>query len=216
MPRLLHILPLCAALTLAVAAPSPAANGSGGTRANDDAPAAVSPASTGGQAIEPTAVGGAIASEAASAAPAPPVPAAAPGGPIFAADVPYGPLIATTARRYNLSVSLFTALVWQESGFNARARSKAGARGLTQLMPGTARELGVRHVYDPAENLDGGARYLAAQIRRFGSVELGLAAYNAGPNAVYRAKGIPKITETRRYVRAIVAIEKKLRAAGVR
>ena len=206
------------ALLLALAA-APAAASTGGAQATDDVPVAVTPSSTGGQGIEPTASasGGAVAGAADSAAPAPdPVPAAAPAGPIFAADVPYGPLIATTARRYGLSVSLFTALVWQESGFNARARSRAGARGLTQLMPGTARELGVRHVYDPAENLDGGARYLVTQIRRFASVELGLAAYNAGPNAVYRAKGIPKITETRRYVRNIVAIERKLRAAGVR
>jgi soluble lytic murein transglycosylase-like protein len=137
-------------------------------------------------------------------------------GPIVAADVPYGPLIATTARRYGIPASLLTALVWQESGFNPRARSRAGARGLTQLMPATARELGVRHVYDPAENVDGGARYLAAQILRFGTADLALAAYNAGAQKVLRHKGVPPYAETRRYVRNVLAIEAHLRAAGLR
>lgn len=148
--------------------------------------------------------------------PAAPTPAPAPTGPILAADVPHGPLIAVTARRYGLPVAFFTALVWQESGFNERARSKAGARGLTQLMPGTARELGVRRVYDPAQNLDGGARYLRAQLVRFRSKRLALAAYNAGPGAVVKHRGIPPYGETRRYVRTILALEQRLVAAGVR
>ncbi len=136
--------------------------------------------------------------------------------PIIAADVPHGPLIAVTARRYGVPVALFTALVWQESGFNERARSRAGARGLTQLMPGTARQLGVRKVYDPAQNLDGGARYLRAQLLRLRSKRLALAAYNAGPGAVRRFRGVPPYAETRTYVKRILAREAQYRRQGVR
>ena len=135
---------------------------------------------------------------------------------IRAAKVPYGALIAATARRNGVSVALFTALVWQESGFRATARSPVGARGLTQLMPATARSLGVRKVYDPAQNLAGGARYLRAQLIRFRSKRLALAAYNAGPGAVARFKGVPPYAETRNYVTRILALEARLRRAGVR
>ena len=155
----------------------------------------------------PPASGGLSATSNSTGAPATP--------PSGAADVPFGALIAATARRHGLSVALFTALVWQESGFKARARSRAGARGLTQLMPGTARDLGVRRAYDPAENLDGGARYLKLQLTRFGSVPLALAAYNAGPNAVAKLRGIPPYAETRRYVRSILQIDARLHALGV-
>jgi soluble lytic murein transglycosylase-like protein len=160
---------------------------------------------------------GGISADSTAPKPAATTPTApAPTGPIVAAAVPHGPLIAVTARRYGLPVALFTALVWQESGFNERARSKAGARGLTQLMPGTARELGVRRVYDPAQNLDGGARYLRAQLLRFRSKRFALAAYNAGPGAVAKHRGIPPFAETRRYVRNILALEQRLIAAGVK
>jgi soluble lytic murein transglycosylase-like protein len=135
---------------------------------------------------------------------------------IIAADVPYGPLIAVTARNNGIPVALFTALVWQESAFNAKARSKSGARGLTQLMPATARELGVTRIYDPAQNLDAGAKYLRAQLLRFRDVQLALAAYNAGPGAVAKHKGIPPYAETRKYVKRIVAIEQQLTLAGVK
>ena len=143
-----------------------------------------------------------------------PVPARA--ATIIAADVPHGPLIAVTAHRYGISASLFTAVVWQESGFNPRARSRSGARGLTQLMPATARQMSVRRVYDPLENLQGGAIYLRLQLLRFRSVPLALAAYNAGPGAVVKHRGIPPFAETRDYVRRVMAIEAHLRAAGVR
>ena len=160
---------------------------------------------------------GGISADSTAPKPAATPPAAPPPtGPIAAAAVPHGPLIAVTARRYGLPVAFFTALVWQESGFNERARSKAGARGLTQLMPGTARELGVRRVYDPAQNLDGGARYLRAQLVRFRDKRFALAAYNAGPGAVAKHRGIPPYAETRRYVRNILALEQRLAAAGVR
>jgi soluble lytic murein transglycosylase-like protein len=138
------------------------------------------------------------------------------GGAVRPANVPHGPLIATTARRHGVPVALFTALVWQESGFRATAKSRAGARGLTQLMPATARALGVRSIYDPAQNLSGGARYLKTQLGRFGTKRLALAAYNAGPGAVRKYKGIPPYAETRGYVTSILRLEARLRQSGVR
>ncbi|HSK98199.1 MAG TPA: lytic transglycosylase domain-containing protein, partial [Euzebyales bacterium] len=114
------------------------------------------------------------------------------------------PHIERIARRNDLDPRLLTALVKQESGFRADAGSPAGAIGLTQLMPGTARELGV-DPYDPLANLEGGARYLRSQLDRFGSVPLALAAYNAGPGRVAATGGIPRITETQNYVRNVMA-----------
>lgn len=97
---------------------------------------------------------------------------------------------------------LFRALLQAESNYNPVAVSSAGAYGLGQLMPATAKELGVdRH--DPKQNLDGSARYLLAQLDRFGTVDLALAAYNAGPNAVAKYGGIPPYAETQKYVRKI-------------
>ncbi len=114
------------------------------------------------------------------------------------------PHVAALASKYDISPSLLEALVWQESRWNARAKSPAGARGLAQLMPGTARALGVNSA-DPRANLEGGARYLRMQLDRFdGDVEKALAAYNAGPLRVERAKGMPRIRETRNYVAAIM------------
>lgn len=108
--------------------------------------------------------------------------------------------ITTAAQRYGLDPPLLAALVWTESGFNPNAVSSAGAIGLAQLMPGTARSLGV-DPWDPAQNLDGGARYLRMMRDRFGSTELALAAYNAGPRRVEEAgPGIPNIRETQLYV----------------
>ncbi|MEC7817178.1 MAG: lytic transglycosylase domain-containing protein [Pseudomonadota bacterium] len=108
------------------------------------------------------------------------------------------------AARFDLSPSLIEALVWQESRWRHDVRSPVGARGLAQLMPGTARDLGV-NPDDPFANLEGGARYLREQIDRFdGDLEKALAAYNAGPGRVLRAGGIPRIRETQLYVAAIM------------
>ncbi|MEL7446988.1 MAG: lytic transglycosylase domain-containing protein [Pseudomonadota bacterium] len=106
--------------------------------------------------------------------------------------------------RFDLSPSLIEAVVWQESRWRENAVSHAGARGLAQLMPGTARYLGV-DPNDPFQNLEGGARYLREQLDRFdGDLEKALAAYNAGPGRVIRANGIPNIRETKQYVAAIM------------
>lgn len=115
-------------------------------------------------------------------------------------------LITKAATKYGLDPKLFTALVKQESAFDPSARSKAGAMGLTQLMPGTARELGVQNPFDPEQSLDGGAKYLSKMLTRFNNdPRLALAAYNAGPGTVEKFGGIPPYTETQNYVRKIMA-----------
>lgn len=118
--------------------------------------------------------------------------------------ITYLPSIREAERRHRLPYGLLDALIWAESRYNPMALSHAGAAGLTQLMPGTASDLGVSNRYDPAANIDGGARYLRQMLDKFGLVHLALAAYNAGPNAVKRAKGIPKNTETPGYVRSVL------------
>ena len=105
--------------------------------------------------------------------------------------------------------ALFQALVKQESGFNPRARSHKGAIGYAQLMPGTAARLGV-NPHDPSQNLDGGARYLLAQLQTFNSPMLALAAYNAGPGAVQKYRGVPPYRETRDYVIRVLAERDRL------
>ncbi|WP_336987066.1 lytic transglycosylase domain-containing protein [Altererythrobacter aquiaggeris] len=125
---------------------------------------------------------------------------------VAAANLPaaYSAKVHELSARFDLSPSLIEALVWQESRWRANAVSPVGARGLAQLMPGTARELGV-NPDDPFANLEGGARYLRQQIDRFdGDLERALAAYNAGPGRVIRAGGVPEIRETKNYVAAIM------------
>lgn len=112
--------------------------------------------------------------------------------------------VAELSAKYDISPTLLEALVWQESRWRENAVSPVGARGLAQLMPGTARELGV-DPHDPSANLEGGARYLRAQLDTFGGdLEKALAAYNAGPGRVHRANGIPRIRETQNYVASIL------------
>lgn len=112
------------------------------------------------------------------------------------------PMAREAATRHGIPVDLFLRLVQQESGWNPKALSHKGAIGLAQLMPQTARVLRVDPA-DPAQNLEGGARYLKMQYRSFGSWELALAAYNAGPGAVKKYGGIPPYKETRHYVKVI-------------
>ena len=106
------------------------------------------------------------------------------------------------ANANEISPYLLEAVVWQESRWNPSARSRVGAIGLAQLMPGTARDLGV-DPSDPIQNLSGGARYLRQQLDEFGSVRLALAAYNAGPGRVRRLGRVPRIPETLNYVATI-------------
>ena len=125
---------------------------------------------------------------------------------VLAVGVPqaYSATVADVCTRYDLSPALLEALVWQESRWRHRSISPKGARGLAQLMPATARYLGV-DPDDPHANLEGGARYLRMQLNRFdGDQVKALAAYNAGPGRVERANGVPQIRETQNYVRSIL------------
>lgn len=124
--------------------------------------------------------------------------------PVAGIPLRYVAAVIRLADRYDLSPALIEALVWQESRWRENAVSPAGARGLTQLMPGTARELGV-NADDPFANLEGGVRYFREQLDRFnGDLGRALAAYNAGPGRVVQAGGIPRIRETQNYVAAII------------
>lgn len=117
---------------------------------------------------------------------------------------PFMQAIAAAAERHGLDPKLLHALVVVESGYDPAVCSPAGACGLTQLMPATASDLGVRNRFDPVANLDGGAEYLARQLTRFGDLRLALAAFNAGPGRVARLGRIPEIRETRSYVVQVV------------
>jgi len=118
-------------------------------------------------------------------------------------EMPFHTEIVAAARSADLHPWLLVALVRAESNFDPSAVSRAGASGLTQLMPATAADQGVTDVFDPAQNLDAGAGYLRAMIDRFGSLTLALAAYNAGPTTVERYEGVPPYRETRNYVRRV-------------
>jgi soluble lytic murein transglycosylase-like protein len=118
----------------------------------------------------------------------------------------FGAEIDAAAASNGIDPALLKGLVSQESGFDPNARSGAGALGLTQLMPGTAASLGVSNPLDPAQSLQGGAKYLRQQLDRFGGDErLALAAYNAGPGAVARYGGVPPYSETQNYVNSVMA-----------
>lgn len=114
----------------------------------------------------------------------------------------YYEMARAAARKHGIPEAVFLNLVQQESAWNAEAVSNKGAIGLAQLMPDTAKSLRVDPT-DPKANLDGGARYLARQYRKFGTWKLALAAYNAGPKAVKKYKGIPPYKETKNYVQKI-------------
>ncbi|OYU75330.1 MAG: transglycosylase [Alphaproteobacteria bacterium PA3] len=120
---------------------------------------------------------------------------------LLPSNQPLDRLITRIANETGLDPKLLHALVIIESAYDSRAISPVGAQGLTQLMPGTAAELGVRDAFDSEENLRAGARYLANQIGRFSDIRLALAAYNSGPNRVARLGRVPDINETQNYVR---------------
>jgi hypothetical protein len=115
----------------------------------------------------------------------------------------YNDIINEAARTYNIDPKLIMAMVQAESGGNPRAVSKAGAGGLMQLMPETAKELGVSNVFDPQQNIMGGVKYLSQLQNQFGSPQLAAAAYNAGPGNVRKYGGVPPFPETQNYIKKI-------------
>ena len=131
-------------------------------------------------------------------------PPAAAAGPSTLSGVPYSDLFTAAAARHDVPAALLAGVAKVESGFDSTAVSPAGAQGLMQFMPATAAGLGVRPM-DPASAVDGAARYLSQITARFGSTDLALAAYNAGPTAVASAGGIPPYPETQDYVRKVTA-----------
>ncbi len=122
------------------------------------------------------------------------------------AGTPFAREIRAAARAAGIHPWLLGALVQAESGFDPRARSRAGAAGLTQLMPAAAADHGVEDVWDPEQNLLGGARHLRMLLDRFGDVVLALAAYNAGAATVERAGGVPRYRETRGFIRRVLEV----------
>ena len=125
--------------------------------------------------------------------------------PATAGATPFAEEITAAATRNGVDPALLTGLIRAESGFDPNATSPAGAQGLTQLMPGTAASLGVTNPLDPAQSIEGGARYLRQQLDRFGGdASKALAAYNAGPGAVERFGGVPPYAETQAYVRNVL------------
>ena len=176
------------------------------------APAA--PAAPGGfnqQLVQAANAGGGVAAGGPGAAGAA-VPAS---GGTDAGPGPFKAEIEDDDQKHGLDPALLRALIRAESNFNPRATSPAGARGLTQLMPGTAASLGVRDPYDPAQAIDGGARYLRQQLDAFGGdVRKALAAYNAGPGAVQRYGGVPPYAETQNYVRRVLGYAEQYRGGA--
>ena len=125
--------------------------------------------------------------------------------------------LVASGRRYRVDPLLMYALVRHESGFRTQARSHKGARGLAQLMPATARSLGVKNIHDPKQNIDGGTKLMRRLLTSFkGSVSLALAGYNAGPGAVRKyGKNVPPFRETQNYVRSIGSHYVRLRAEAL-
>lgn len=127
----------------------------------------------------------------------------------------YAAIVHEASRAHGVDARLIAAVVGQESAWNPRAASPVGALGLMQLMPATGRYLGVRNFFDPRENIFAGTRYLRTLLDTFsGDLELVLAAYNAGPGAVARHRGIPPYRETRNYVTKVKASYERARAGA--
>ena len=189
-------------------------------------------ASFGAELASASAVSGSAApamatASASSLPPAPPLAAAgtpgvgttAPGAPIpggtLPPSTPFAAQIEAAAARHGIDPTLLAGLIKAESNFDPSAGSPAGAQGLTQLMPETARGLGVTDPFDPEQSIEGGARYLSEQLRAFdGNAELALAAYNAGPGAVEQHGGVPPFPETQAYVTRVLGYASELGSAG--
>jgi soluble lytic murein transglycosylase-like protein len=126
----------------------------------------------------------------------------------------YREWVSEAAKTHRLSESLLFAVMKAESNFNPTAVSRAGAQGLMQLIPSTARHMGVSNAFDPRENIHGGAKYLRMMLDRFGRIDLALAAYNAGPEAVARYGGIPPYSETLNYVPRVLRFYRDYGGSG--
>jgi len=153
------------------------------------------------------------------------------GESIYALDLPRTPqryvpsrllpqhfhnIVLAASHRYRVDPNLIWGIMKVESNFNARAVSRKGAKGLMQLMPGTARMHKVHNIYDPSQNLFGGVRHLRLLLDRFnGNIQLALAAYNAGSQAVRKYKRIPPYPETRKYVRRVLKYYQLYQKRGV-
>jgi soluble lytic murein transglycosylase-like protein len=141
----------------------------------------------------------------ATGAPVPVAPMAAVSGKMSERVKAFKPTIEALSQQHGVDSKLVMALIKQESGFNPNAVSSAGAQGLMQLMPATAKGLGVTNPMDPTQNLAGGIKYLKSMLDRHnGNIPLALASYNAGPGAVAKYDGIPPYKETQNYVRSIL------------
>ena len=129
----------------------------------------------------------------------------------------YTPLIETAAKHHGVDVALVHAVITAESGYNPKAVSRAGAQGIMQLMPDTARRFGVQNSFDPEQNIHGGVKYLSALLAMFnGNKELAVAAYNAGENAVIRhGNRIPPYAETAHYVPKVLGLYRKFQTKKV-
>jgi hypothetical protein len=122
-------------------------------------------------------------------------------------SAPYDSIIEKYASDYHLDASLIRSIIATESGFNPRAVSPKGARGLMQLMPATAQRLGVRNIFDPEQNIQGGVKHFRSLMDSFdNNLVLSLAAYNAGENLVQRLGRVPEIKETRDYVQSVTRL----------
>ena len=126
--------------------------------------------------------------------------------------IPFHGIIVQVAGRYEVDPHLIRAIIFAESGYNPKAKSKKGAGGLMQLMPSTAKALGVQDIFDPEENIDGGVRYFRSLLDRFeGDVQLALAAYNAGSRYVRHYDGIPPFKATQRYIKKVLKFHEKFK-----